>query len=298
MNNEKGGQNVGNKLKKMPPPRNASRGKNEMIVERQSTETRSLRCCREWCYLSRAGVVAFTLAEVLITLGIIGVVAALTIPNVIANHQKRVTAKKVEKAYTELNQIISLAIAEHGDPSEWDYYGQNDLEMWIKTYIAPYTSVEKSEECNGVWCIRYPLYLASPLGYTTYIGGGYIVTKNKGVPAIRFFRHEGVYESVTRARVYINNPNKKSIMGKDVFTFILDRREKNPRFRPYIPHQFGLYNPSTPYTYPYPKKSDLLGTGWGGCNKNASGSGYWGPGDACAAVIMLDNWEIKDDYPW
>lgn len=47
MNNEKGGQNVGNKLKKMPPPRNASRGKNEMIVERQSTETWSLRCCRE-----------------------------------------------------------------------------------------------------------------------------------------------------------------------------------------------------------------------------------------------------------
>lgn len=31
----------------------------------------------------------FTLAEVLITLGIIGVVAAITIPNLIANHQKK-----------------------------------------------------------------------------------------------------------------------------------------------------------------------------------------------------------------
>lgn len=31
---------------------------------------------------------AFTLAEVLITLGIIGIVAAITIPNLIANYQK------------------------------------------------------------------------------------------------------------------------------------------------------------------------------------------------------------------
>lgn len=32
---------------------------------------------------------AFTLAEVLITLGIIGIVAAMTIPTLITNHQKR-----------------------------------------------------------------------------------------------------------------------------------------------------------------------------------------------------------------
>lgn len=34
--------------------------------------------------------IAFTLAEVLITLGIIGVVAALTIPTLMANHRKKV----------------------------------------------------------------------------------------------------------------------------------------------------------------------------------------------------------------
>ena len=34
--------------------------------------------------------IAFTLAEVLITLGIIGVVAALTLPTLIENHNKRV----------------------------------------------------------------------------------------------------------------------------------------------------------------------------------------------------------------
>ena len=40
----------------------------------------------------------FTLAEVLITLGIIGVVAALTIPQVVQNYQKQATATALKKA--------------------------------------------------------------------------------------------------------------------------------------------------------------------------------------------------------
>lgn len=47
---------------------------------------------------------AFTLAEVLITLGIIGVVAALTIPNLISHYQK-------EKTVTQLKKNFSLATA-------------------------------------------------------------------------------------------------------------------------------------------------------------------------------------------
>ena len=43
--------------------------------------------------------VGFTLAEVLITLGIIGVVAAMTIPNLIAKYQKEQTVVKLKKHY-------------------------------------------------------------------------------------------------------------------------------------------------------------------------------------------------------
>ena len=43
----------------------------------------------------------FTLAEVLITLGVIGVVAAMTIPTMITNYEKKQTAIEVKKAYTE-----------------------------------------------------------------------------------------------------------------------------------------------------------------------------------------------------
>ena len=40
---------------------------------------------------------AFTLAEVLITLGIIGVVAAMTMPSLIQNYKERETVSKVKK---------------------------------------------------------------------------------------------------------------------------------------------------------------------------------------------------------
>jgi prepilin-type N-terminal cleavage/methylation domain-containing protein len=45
---------------------------------------------------------AFTLAEVLITLGIIGVVSALTIPTLTAKYQERVTVAKVKETYAIL----------------------------------------------------------------------------------------------------------------------------------------------------------------------------------------------------
>lgn len=40
----------------------------------------------------------FTLAEVLITLGIIGVVAAMTMPSLVANYEKKRTATAVKKS--------------------------------------------------------------------------------------------------------------------------------------------------------------------------------------------------------
>ena len=50
---------------------------------------------------------AFTLAEVLITLGIIGVVAALTIPTLIGNYQKKEVPVKLQKMYNTLWGAIS-----------------------------------------------------------------------------------------------------------------------------------------------------------------------------------------------
>ena len=52
------------------------------------------------------GCKAFTLAEVLITLGVIGVVAAMTMPTVIKKYQEQVTVNKVKKIYSTLKMSM------------------------------------------------------------------------------------------------------------------------------------------------------------------------------------------------
>jgi prepilin-type N-terminal cleavage/methylation domain-containing protein len=56
----------------------------------------------------------FTLSEVLITLAVIGTVAALTIPAVVSNYQKHQTVTRLKKTYSALANTTNLAIADHG----------------------------------------------------------------------------------------------------------------------------------------------------------------------------------------
>ena len=63
-------------------------------------------------HLTHAKRVAFTLAEVLITLGIIGIVAAMTIPTLVANYQKKVLKTQFAKKYAEISQAVLLAKSE------------------------------------------------------------------------------------------------------------------------------------------------------------------------------------------
>ncbi|MBQ8459750.1 type II secretion system protein [bacterium] len=62
---------------------------------------------------------AFTLAETLITIGIIGVVSALTIPNLRQNYYEKQTTKKLISTYSILTQAIRMAENEYGDVTGW-----------------------------------------------------------------------------------------------------------------------------------------------------------------------------------
>ena len=57
---------------------------------------------------------AFTLAEVLITLGIIGVVAAITLPTLIQNYKKKVYVDSLKSGYSILNNGFRLMMSEEG----------------------------------------------------------------------------------------------------------------------------------------------------------------------------------------
>ena len=68
---------------------------------------------------------AFTLAEVLITLGIIGVVAALTMPSLIAKYKEKETVSKLKKVYSTFANAYLMAREEQGTPDNWYSSGEN-----------------------------------------------------------------------------------------------------------------------------------------------------------------------------
>ena len=83
--------------------------------------------------------IAFTLAEILITLGIIGVAAAMTLPALIANYQKKVLEQQAKQAYSLLSGIFNKMafdeeVTDICQTSFVSNYPQNDDEAY-KNYL-------------------------------------------------------------------------------------------------------------------------------------------------------------------
>ena len=83
---------------------------------------------------------AFTLAEVLITLGVIGVIAAITIPMLITKYQKFQTVTRLKGTYSQIAQAIRLSQDDNGDVEGWDLASAD----WFDRYLANYMKVTKA----------------------------------------------------------------------------------------------------------------------------------------------------------
>ena len=221
-----------------------------------------------------------TLAEVLITLGIIGIVAAMTIPTLITNYQKKTTATRVKKAYAELLQAIKLSENDNDSMESWTVGNDvsiENTEKYIEKYIMPYykgltlCSEGLDDKCGN------PMSEA---------GANYL-TMN-GTTLSFLYRPTGIYVIID-----VNNKSNPNRIGYDAFYF-----KTNEKYE-LLP--FGWYNGLTReqikkgYKIPeYEENTDIYS-----CKKSASEDT---PNElnrhACTALLYLDNWEFKKDYPW
>ena len=62
----------------------------------------------------------FTLAEILISLGIIGVIAAMTIPSLLHDSTKQATVGTVKKELSSLAQDVKMSEINNGPVANWD----------------------------------------------------------------------------------------------------------------------------------------------------------------------------------
>lgn len=124
---------------------------------------------------------AFTLAEVLITLGIIGVVAALTLPSLINRTKNRELHTAFLKTYSELNQVAQKYYADMGETvTDTSFATQSNLADEIMTkYYKGSTKITSNgmgtDDGNGNFLAFYSIRTLSGKAYS---GGANSLGKN------------------------------------------------------------------------------------------------------------------------
>ena len=101
-------------------------------------------------YFNNIRRVAFTLAEVLITLGVIGIVAALTMPALIGNYKRKQTVTQLKKVYSSMQQSIQMSQAEYGDIRDWDW-SQNGQDFFTQYLGKNFNVVKNCGTEQGCW---------------------------------------------------------------------------------------------------------------------------------------------------
>ncbi len=225
---------------------------------------------------------AFTLAEVLITLGIIGVLAAMTLPTIINAYEKKCTVVGLKKAYSLFSEVIKKAELDYGEVSGWDWdlltesnAGPTNGEAFINKYFIPYMHVDK---VLNFYNIGKNLDGSSVSSGTSI----YLYTPKYKLTNEMTFSYFGSWGYTDNHSLIVSidingfkNPNR---MGRDLFVMTISQK------KPYL--RLGYGNS-------YLNSRDLLLKDNGDCSKNYKGNG-WG----CGILIMQDGWKIKDDYPW
>ena len=219
----------------------------------------------------------FTLAEVLITLGIIGIVAAMTIPTLIAEQKKAQTVTKLQRAISVMNQAYRRAYDDVGEASAEEAKAMSS-EVYFNTYWAPY--IKAAHICKTYKDCGYSsdvpilhlngnntgVYLVSPNARTTFYtpdGFVYIIFTSGGSDGAA---HSEIY-------VDINGGAKPNTLGKDIF--ILTRYIDNEKGGVVLPQGHNV--------------SDTT------INSNCRKGGI---GNYCAEKIRRASWKIDKSYPW
>lgn len=113
---------------------------------------------------------AFTLAEVLVTLGIIGIVAAMTMPALIANHQKKATAVKLARFYTIMSQAVLRWQSDDGiipDDFSFEETSGTYIEKWYRDTIGKYIQTVSLKSTNSTFSAAFN----DGSGFDAYISG-------------------------------------------------------------------------------------------------------------------------------
>lgn len=171
---------------------------------------------------------AFTLAEILITLGIVGVVAALTMPALIQNHQRIVLQNQLKKFASTINGAYNRAVAEYGASEYWNVglYQHHEILDFLETTDITKSIPESFKE--DMTTALSQINVRQPTFNNTFQSSKFYLLKDGSM----IFDITPSYNEVSYFIADINGPGKKpNRFGKDLWVFlIVNRIEDKPHY--------------------------------------------------------------------
>lgn len=156
---------------------------------------------------------AFTLAEVLVTLGIIGVVAAMTVPNLMENYQRQSYITQLRKTHSELSQAAESAM---NDSNTQRFFESQAIRRGPGTFISTYFKTTKT--CSSS---EFTDCLAA--SYNTVNGTSYFLSFNGDGDTSCAVLASGSAMCIMKngasiiATVDINGKQGPNVYGRDLF---------------------------------------------------------------------------------
>jgi prepilin-type N-terminal cleavage/methylation domain-containing protein len=176
---------------------------------------------------------AFTLIEILLTLGIIGIIGAITIPNLITNYKIKVTRNRLIDTQAILSQALKMAIYENGSPEGWDIGTYDSHDGARKLYDILSSNTVKIQSCRqvkkGCFGSSYKAldgksnFRGNPSldSVPTFSSGQFI----NGVSFLTWSIGSGCASNGTCGTILvdINGPSKPNRAGFDLFEFTIKK---------------------------------------------------------------------------
>ncbi len=183
--------------------------------------------------MKRKKIKAFTLAEVLITLGIVGVAAAMTIPNLITNMQNRHTEAILKEDYSILQQMMISANEDGAISNITTLNDMNEMKKWFNTFFLPYIKTENiCYDKEGCWNEKV-YYLNNSVFQSGGSCGGFAISfvlpnastvclDDYKVSMLPIYGIDANNENSIILYVDVNGQKKPNTLGKDIFVLGYD----------------------------------------------------------------------------
>lgn len=173
----------------------------------------------------------FTLAEVLITLGIIGIVAAMTLPALLQKYQDKSDYTHLKKIYSQLLQATMSIEQEYGSISEWNLSSdsQDDSIMIMNRYKKYFKEIKTCEEEQSACFPKVTYKTTKGTDYASWHSMPARASFLLPDGALIMFNSQGFPDTAFQIYVDLNGWRKPNQLGNDFFYFYYFKKPKAVR---------------------------------------------------------------------